>query len=319
MRVFALWSGGRTTQSITDLIPRLQQLPRPPASFGDGVLFSGGVKLFMDGSGGARTAWMHEDWNRNSTEKDTGNKGYPTMSPDEYREGIIALHTAGVHVSTHAIGDRAIDWVVDTYDRALAARPTPGLRHGIIHANTPTDHAIDVMARLQREFDAAYPEAQATFLWWIGDNYAGNLGPERALRLKPFKTFVRQGVKWAGGSDYPVTPFAGRYSLWASVARKTLNGTYGSQPFGTNEAIDIKTALRAQTIWAARQIFLEDRIGSLEVGKDADIAVWDRDMYTVPTDDLEDLKAELTLVKGRIVFHDPSSPVTVPRMENRDR
>ena len=60
--------------------------------------------------------------------------------------------------STHAIGDRAIDWVVDTYEQALKAKPTRGLRHGIIHANMPTDHAIDVMARLQRDFDAGYPE-----------------------------------------------------------------------------------------------------------------------------------------------------------------
>lgn len=311
VRVFALWRE-RSVESIKEAIPRLEQLPRPPASFGNGRLLSGGVKLAIDGSGGARTAWMYEDWNKNFSEKDTGNRGYPTFPPDEYREGVMLLHNAGIHVSTHAIGDRAIDWAVDTYAQALGAKPTRGLRHGIIHANTPTDHAHDVMARLQREFDAGYPEAQATFLWWLGDNYAGNLGPERALRLKPFKTWVENDIKWAGGSDYGVTPFAARYSLWASVARKTLHGTYGSQPFGTDESVDIKTALRAQTIWAAHQMFLEDRIGSIEVGKDADIAVWDRDLYTVPADDLKDMKAELTLVEGRVVFHDTSSPVTIP-------
>ncbi|OFW26979.1 MAG: hypothetical protein A3H97_08775 [Acidobacteria bacterium RIFCSPLOWO2_02_FULL_65_29] len=311
VRVFALWRE-RSVESIKEAIARLEQLPRPPASLGDGRLLSGGVKLAIDGSGGARTAWMYDDWNKDFTEKDAGNKGYPTFPPDEYREGVTLLHDAGIHVSTHAIGDRAIDWVVDTYDQALEAKPTRGLRHGIIHANTPTDHANDAMARLQREFDAGYPEAQGTFLWWLGDNYAANLGPERAVRLKPFKTWVDKGIKWAGGSDYGVTPFAARYSLWASVARKTLNGTYGWQPFGTREAVDIKTALRAQTIWAAHQMFLEDRIGSIEVGKDADIAVWDRDMYTVPTDDLKGLKAELTLVQGKVVFHDRSSPVTLP-------
>lgn len=311
VRVFALWREG-SIDSIKTAIARLEKWPRPPASLGDGRLLSGGVKLAIDGSGGARTAWMYEDWNKNFAEKDTGNKGYPTFPPDEYREGVRLLHNAGIHVSTHAIGDRAIDWVVDTYDQAVAAKPTRGLRHGIIHANTPTDHAIDVMARLQRDFDAGYPEAQATFLWWLGDNYTANLGPERSLRLKPFRTFVDKGIKWAGGSDYAVTPFAARYSLWASVARKTLNATHGWQPFGTREAIDIKHALRAQTIWAAHQMFLEDRIGSIEVGKDADIAVWDRGLDTVPTDDLKDLKAELTLMQGRVVFHDPSSPVTVP-------
>jgi predicted amidohydrolase YtcJ len=260
--------------------------------------------MFMDGSGGARTAWMYDDWNRNSTDKDTGNVGYPTTPPDEYRASVTLLHNAGFHVSTHAIGDRAIDWVVDTYEKALAGKPTSGLRHGIIHANIPSDHAIDVMARLEREYDAGYPESQGTFLWWLGDNYTANLGPTRSLRLKPFQTYMKRGIHWAGGSDYSVTPFAARYSMWASVARKTLKGTYGAQPFGTAESVDIHAALRAQTIWAAHQMFLDDRIGSIEVGKDADLAVWEQDLYTVPTDRLKDLHCVMTMLRGAVVYKD---------------
>jgi predicted amidohydrolase YtcJ len=307
VRLFALWSGARQVEDNAAVLARVNAHPRPPASLGDGLLISGGVKMFMDGSGGARTAWMYEDWNKNSTEKDTGNPGYPTMPPDAYRRIVTALHDAGVHVSTHAIGDRAIDWVVDTYDRALAAKPTRGLRHGIIHDNTPTDHAIEVMARLQQQFDAGYPESQATFAWWLGDNYAGNLGPERARRLNPFHTYVTKGIRWAGGSDYGVTPFPARYGLWASVARKTLNGTYGATPFGTAESVDIRTALRSYTIWAAHQMFLDDRTGSIEPGKDADIAVWDKNMYTVKADDLKNLACELTLLRGRVVYRAPTS------------
>jgi predicted amidohydrolase YtcJ len=302
VRLFALWSGARRLEDSGQVLANLNANPHLPASLGDGVLFSGGVKMFMDGSGGARTAWMHQDWNKNSIEKDTGNSGYPAMPPEVYRQIVTALHDAGFHVSTHAIGDRAIDWVVDTYATALAAKPTRGLRHGIIHDNTPTDHAIDVMARLQRQYDAGYPESQATFTWWLGDNYAGNLGPERGLRLNPFRTYVTKGIKWAGGSDYGVTPFPARYGLWASVARTALNGTYGATPFGTAESVDIKTALRSYTIWAAHQIFLDDRVGSIEPGKDADIAVWDRNMYGVPTGALKDLKCELTLFRGKVVF-----------------
>jgi predicted amidohydrolase YtcJ len=215
---------------------------------------------------------------------------------------VTAFHEAGVHVSTHAIGDRAIEWVVDTYAQALAARPTRGLRHGIIHANTPTDRAIDTMARLQRDYDAGYPEASASFMWWIGDNYAGNFGPVRNLRMKPFRTWQTKGIRWGGGSDYPVTPYAARYGLWASVARETLNATFGRTPFGTAEAVDVRAALRSYTIWAAHTLFLDDRVGSIEVGKDADLAVWDRDPYTVPTAALRDMKAELTLLAGRVVY-----------------
>jgi predicted amidohydrolase YtcJ len=158
------------------------------------------------------------------------------------------------------------------------------------------------MARLQRQYDAGYPESQATFMWWIGDNYAANLGPERARRLKPFHTYVDKGVKWGGGSDYDVTPFAARYSLWSSIARQTLNSTFGPTPFGTAEAIDIRTALKSHTIWAAHQMFLEDRIGSIENGKDADLAVWDRDLYTVPTSAIKDLRCMMTLVRGAVVY-----------------
>ena len=302
VRLFALWSGARRAEDNAQVLARVNAQPRPPASFGDGNLVSGGVKMFMDGSGGARTAWMHEDWNKNFTEKDTGNSGYPTTPPDAYKQIVTELHNAGVHVSTHAIGDRAIDWVIDTYAAMLAAKPTKGLRHGIIHDNTPTDHAIDVMARLQKEFDAGYPESQGPFTWWLGDNYAGNLGAERGKRLNPFRTYVKKGIIWSGGSDYGVTPFPARYGLWSSVARKTLNGTYGATPFGTAESVDIKTALRSYTIWAAHQIFMENRVGSIEAGKDADIAVWDRNMYEVPTDALKDLKCELTLFRGKVVY-----------------
>jgi predicted amidohydrolase YtcJ len=308
VRVFALWSGPRRLDQAAAVQARVNANPRPPASLGDGRLLSGGVKMYMDGSGGARTAWMYEDWNRNLTEVDAGNVGYPATPPDEYRRMATDFHNAGVHVSTHAIGDRAIDWVVDTYAQALAAKPTRGLRHGIIHANTPTDHAIDVMARLQREHDAGFPEASASFMWWIGDNYAGNFGPARNARMKPFQTWLKKGVRWGGGSDFSVTPFAARYGLWASVARETLNGTFGRTPFGTDEAVDVRTALKSYTIWAAHTMFLDDRVGSIEVGKDADLAVWDRDPYTVPAAAVREMKAELTLLAGRIVHRGPSFP-----------
>jgi predicted amidohydrolase YtcJ len=302
VRVFALWAGPRRIEDVPVVLHRLDSNPRLPASLGDGMLISGGVKMFLDGSGGARTGWMHENWNKNLKDVDTGNVGYPVMPPDQYRAIVTSFHDAGVHISTHAIGDKAIDWVVDTYAQAIAKNPKKGLRHGVIHANTPTDHAIEEMARLQRDFDAGYPEATAGFMWWIGDNYAANFGPRRNLRMKPLRTWQKKGVRWGGSSDFPVTPFAARYGLWASVARETLNGTYGKTPFAVDEVVDIRTALRSYTIWAAHQIFLDKTIGSIEVGKEADFAVWDRDPYTVPTAALKDMKAELTMVKGKIVY-----------------
>jgi predicted amidohydrolase YtcJ len=223
---------------------------------------------------------------------------------------VRVYHDAGLHVATHAIGDRAIDWVVDTYAEVLAANPKMGLRHAIIHANTPTEHALDVMADLQHRFDAGYPETQAEFLWWIGDNYAGNLGPARATRLNPYATYVKRDIRFGGGSDYPVTPLPARLGLWSAVTRTTLRATYGAQPFGTAESIGPADALRSYTRWAAHQLFLEGEAGSIEVGKSADLAAWDKDPLAAPPDALEHLKCELTLFRGAIVYRAEGSPIT---------
>jgi predicted amidohydrolase YtcJ len=302
VRIFALWSGGSTLDAADALVASRAASTRPYESRDNDELIAGGVKLFMDGSGGARTAWLHDDWNKEQVEVDRGNRGYPAADPDVIRSMIRRYHDAGLHISTHAIGDRAIDWVVDSYTQALAATPTRGLRHGLIHANIPSDRAIEQIATLQRTHDAAYPEPSATFTWWIGDTYAGNFGRARAQRLNPFKTFLANGIQWANGSDFSVTPFPARYGLWSAVAREPLLGVYGSEPFGRAESVDVKTALRSVTIWAARQMFLENQIGSIEVGKYADLAVWDRNPYSAPTTQLKDLQCQLTMFNGRVVY-----------------
>ena len=300
--ICVLWHGGTTLASAQAALKQIQSLPRPPASLGDGNLLSCGAKLYMDGSGGGRTAWLYQPWNKNSTSTDAANTGYPATDPDIYRSQVRLFHQAGVSVGTHAIGDHAIDWVVETYALVLKEKPTPGLRHSIIHANIPTDHAIDLMAALQKQYDAGYPESQAPFTWWIGDTYAGNFGPQRSLRLNPFHTYQTRGILWGGGSDYSVTPLPARYGLWSSVERETEKGIYGKQPFGTAESVDIHTALRSYTAWAARQLFLENKIGSIEPGKEADLAVWAQDLYTIPAEELRNLKCAMTFYHGQLVY-----------------
>lgn len=302
VHVCVLWHAGSTVESAQAVVKTIQALPRPPQSLGDGRLLSCGAKIYMDGTGAGRTAWVYQEWRKNKTEIDRGNFGYPAEDPMVYRQMVRVLHQAGIHVGTHAVGDRAIDWVVDTYAQVLREKPTHGLRHAVIHANFPTDHAIEVMAALQRQYDAGYPEMQPPFMWWIGDNYAANLDEARALRIEPLKTLLARGVQWTGGSDYNVTPLPARYGIWAAVERQTSTGKYGAQPFGSAEAVDAHAALRAYTAEGARQLFLEDRIGSLEAGKEADIAVWDRNLYTVPGSALKDLKCEMTLFHGKVVY-----------------
>jgi predicted amidohydrolase YtcJ len=301
VRVFALFLGGTSLETTKQTLAVLQPLRRPPQSYGDGMLLAGGVKFFMDGSGGGRTAWVYAPWFKSGDQLEAGNTGYPAIDPESYRKMVRLLHESGIHVSTHAVGDRAIDWVVDTYAEVLKEKPTRDLRHGLIHAVLPTEHAIATLAQLQKRFGSGYPEVQPPFLWWIGDLYASTFGLQRLARTLPLKTFQDRGILWTGGSDFFVTPYPARYGLWSAIARQTLTG---KQRFGTGEAIDIRAALKAYTIWAAHQLFLENQIGSLEPGKDADIAVWDRDPYTVPTEALKDMNCELTLLRGKVVFEE---------------
>jgi len=239
--------------------------------------------MFMDGSGGARTAWMHQDWNRNFTGKDAGNTGYPTMPPEAYRQIVTALHEAGVHVSTHAIGDRAIDWVVDTYAQVLAAKPTRGLRHGIIHDNTPTDHAIDVIARLQMQYGRRLPGvagplrvvARRHVRRQPGSRACAPAEPVPHVRHERHQVGRRLGLqRHAVSRAIRLVGVGGAQNTERHVWRDTVR----------HQGID-RHQDRASFVHrvGSAQMFLEDRIGSIEVGKDADIAVWDRNMYAVPT------------------------------------
>ena len=108
VRVSALWRGGASIQAIQQAMASIKAGPRVPDSLGGGRLVSAGVKLYIDGSGGARTAWMHDDWNKDLSGTDTGNKGYPANNadyPQVFKQQVAMLTGAGIHVGTHAVGD----------------------------------------------------------------------------------------------------------------------------------------------------------------------------------------------------------------------
>ena len=140
--ICVLWHAG-SMESARKALSEINSVPRLPASLGDDRVLSCGVKIFMDGSGGARTGWVYDDWLRNATTPDVtssgvGNRGYPQVDPAVYQEMVRLFHQNGVPVGTHAAVDRAMDWVVDTYALVEQEQPHPGLRHSIIHANLPT-------------------------------------------------------------------------------------------------------------------------------------------------------------------------------------
>ena len=292
VRVFTLWGRPNSMEEAEELLEHIAPFTNPRQDTGDDHVISGGVKIYVDGSGTARTAWMHDEWNIDFDDIDEDNFGLTYLDPDVLMAQIRIFHNAGIHLGVHAIGDRAIDFTMDAYETVLRENPIHGLRHSIIHCNLPTEHAMDLMVKLQMEFDAAYPEIQPAFLWWIGDQYAANFGPERSLRVLPMRTFLERGIRWAGSSDFDVSPFAPRYALWAAVER---------------ESIGVMDALKAYTRGSARQVFLEEKIGSIEVGKYADLVVWDRDPLSIDAPELKDLRVLLTMMDGDIVYGDPAT------------
>jgi len=264
--------------------------------------------MFLDVSGMGRTAWVHKDWNKNFNDKDTGNRGYPVIKLEEFRKMVKVGHKAGFQICVHAIGDRAVDETLSTYEAALAEVHRENSRHSIIHAILPTNNALQKMEKLGNN---VVIETQSPFLYFIGDNYAGNFGPNRSRRLIPLKSMLKKGITVGNGSDWSVCPFPPRFGLWGAVVRKTWKGLYGLQPFGTEESITVKEALRTYTTMAARCLFMEDAIGSIEPGKYADFAVWSGDIYTVDVEALKDLTVEMTIVGQEVVYRDPSSNIDV--------
>jgi predicted amidohydrolase YtcJ len=250
----------------------------------------------FDGSGMARTAWMYEDWNKNFTELDKGNVGYPVTPVKTFKEIVKVAHDADLQICTHTIGDRAMGIAMEVYEEAIKDNPRVDARHSLIHANAPSYKQMDRMARLGNNIVI---ETQSPFLYFLGDNYAGNFGSERSKRMIPLKSLLDRGIIVGNSADWPVCPFPPRYGLWAAVVRKTWKGTYGLQPFGIEESVTVKDALRTYTILAAKCLFMEDDIGSIEPGKYADVVVWSEDLYNMPIEQLKDVKVEMTFVEGQ--------------------
>ena len=136
VRVFALWHSPRKLDDARKLVRLIEPFGRAAAPAVDDRLVSGGVKMFADGSGAARTAWTWQDWYRDRDRVDVGNRGYPAFDAELMRELILLYHDAGLHVGAHAVGDRAIDWVVDSY----AERAEAQAREGAPSLDHPREH-----------------------------------------------------------------------------------------------------------------------------------------------------------------------------------
>jgi predicted amidohydrolase YtcJ len=263
--------------------------PRPTPRFG-------GVKLFMDGSLVARTAWMHDPY-----PSDLGisqqDRGYPAMAPDDFGHLARLANERGLHVAVHAIGDQAIDTVLDVFAKNTAGDGPKTLAPALIHALVPSDTAI---ARMQMMRISV--ETQPALLHVLGAGYARALEPQRLRRLLPLRSMINAGLAVSFGSDWPTCAPSPRLGMWAACTRISRALSPDKDVFEPNERINVKEALRAYTSTAASCIGMEEQLGSIELGKFADLVVWEGDILRTSPERLVDLGIRTTIVGGQIVF-----------------
>lgn len=257
---------------------------------GDDTLSIGPVKLFADGSPGARTAAMSEPY-----EGEPSNRGMLLLEASEL-DGLVRDHHArGWQLAIHAMGDRAIDQVLDAYELALGERPDPDRRHRIEHCTFVRPDQIARMARL-----GVQPVPQPVFIHDHGELYVSVAGEARTAASHPMRSWLAAGLKPAAPTDAPVSgfdPFAG---LYAMVARRSSAG----RVLGQGQALAMAEALAAYTEHGAFANRAEQHRGRLVPGMAADVAVFSRDLLAAaPEEVLHDTACDLTLIDG-VVVHD---------------
>ncbi|MEE9503921.1 MAG: amidohydrolase [Thermodesulfobacteriota bacterium] len=258
------------------------------AGFGNDRLRILGTKFMIDGSMSGYTAALYEPYSNEPTEY-----GIIVQSPEELTRGIVEAHKAGLRPLTHAIGDRAIDIVLDAIEKALTETPVADHRMRIEHCTLPTDEAIDRMKRL-----GVIPSSSVGFIYELAPAHLLCIGPERAKRYFPHKTYLEKGILSVGNSDWFVTSANIAQQLYGVVTRKGYSG----EVIGPEQAISVMDALRLYTINGAYASFEEKIKGSIERGKLADMVVLDRDILTIPEEEIKDIKVEMTIVGGEIVY-----------------
>ena len=239
----------------------------------------GGFKMAVDGAGGG--LWYFNPY------------AIPLHNPEELHKMFGIFHKAGHHVSVHAVGNQAVDQLLDAIEATLRKHPREDHRHRIEHALGPRTNSIERMKRLG-VIVCTHPQ----WLFGWGDKWQGLQRREDEIGVIPLRSYLKAGITVALGADPPAFPlYQPQVALWQAGARVTRDG-YRYDP---SEGISIQEALRAQTMGGAYAGFQEKEIGSIEKGKEADMVVWDRDFYTIPQDEIRHAKAEMTMVGGKIV------------------
>lgn len=255
---------------------------------GDDWLRIGPAKLFSDGSIGGRTARMRFPY-----EGQAENVGLWMLPPTELKSKVMRAHKAGFQVGIHAIGDAAIDLVLDAYEEAMIAAPRPNPRHRVEHCSIIDEETITRIGRL-----GVIPVPGTSFLYHFRDAYVQNLGMDRIRFAYGMASFARHGVIAAASTDAPVVPTSATIGLQTMLTRHDVNG----QPIWPEEAIDLDAALRAYTVNGAYASFEEEIKGMLKPGMVGDVTVFETDLRSVEPGNLGEVQIDYTIADGNVVY-----------------
>lgn len=256
---------------------------------GDDRLRISGTKVLSDGSLIGRTAAMCCDFS-----DDPGNRGFLVWEEPELREMIRDAHRNGWQIATHAIGDRALDALMDAVEAAQREFPRPDPRHRIEHCGVSRADQVDRVVSL-----GLIPSPQGRFVSETGDGLLAAVGPERADMVYRMRTWLDRGVVLPGSTDAPIVHPDPIASIHDMVNRRTAAGV----PLAPAEAVSPEQALRAYTYGSAYAAREEHVKGTIRRGMLADLAVLSDDLLTVDPTRISSVEVGATIVGGRLV-HD---------------
>lgn len=255
------------------------------SGFGDEWLRLGATKIFADGSLVGRTAAMNDPYSGSDQ------TGYLQADAADLQAMIIAAHRSGWQVATHAIGDRAIDVVLDAYEQALSQYPRRDPRHRIEHFAVVGPRQLARAAAL-----GVIAVPQGRFASELGDGMLAAVGQDRHAWLYRLRSLLEAGMVLPGSSDRPVVAGAPLLGIADMVNRRTSSGA----PFNPDEAITAGQALRAWT-WGSAYASRQEHVkGSVAPGMLADLVVLSEDPTAVSPERIAGLEVLATIVGGEL-------------------
>ena len=258
---------------------------------GDAMLQWGGLKGFVDGSLGSTTAWFYSPF---LDEPNTS--GLNVTDTTLLKEWVIKADKAGLHVTVHAIGDKANDFILSVFEAAEKNNPGQDHRFRVEHAQHPSAAAFANFARLN-----VTASMQPYHLVDDGNFAYKRLDDERLKRTYAFRSFLNAGARLSFGSDWTVAPLDPILGIYAAITRQTGDG---KNPNGwyPEQKITVEEALKCYTINNAYAAHLDDQLGMIKTGMLADMTILEKDIRKIKPEEIKNVKVTRTIVGGKEVY-----------------